>query len=352
MITYKKILLLSLVVLSLTACNKENDPQKENAETAAYFKDNTSGIKMGGVKMVEITTTKGKFKVWTKRIGNNPKIKVLLLNGGPGATHEYFECMESFLPAGGIEFIYYDQLGTGNSDNPNDPALWDLPRFVDEIEQVRKALYLNKDNFYVLGHSWGGILAAEYALKYQQNLKGLIISNMMMSAIDYSNYSKDVLAKQMDPEVLAQIREIEKNKDFSNPKYMELLVPNFYCKHILRMDLKLWPEPLNRAMGKINQSLYVTMQGPSEFGLSGKLENWDIKNQLSKITVPTLSIGAKYDTMDPKHMQWISTQVQNGTYLYCEKGSHMSMYDDQETYMKGLIKFLKDTDSKSAKSSL
>ena len=344
MITYKKMFLLSLVALSLTACNKENDSQKEKAYTVAYLKDNTPGIKTGGVKMVEITTPKGKFKVWTKRIGNNPKIKVLLLNGGPGATHEYFECMESFLPAEGIEFIYYDQLGTGNSDNPNDPSFWDLPRFVDEIEQVRKALELNKDNFYVLGHSWGGILAAEYALKYQQNLKGLIISNMMMSAIDYSTYAKDVLAKQMDPEVLAQIREIEKNKDFANPKYMELLVPNFYSKHILRMDANLWPEPLNRAMGKINQSLYVTMQGPSEFGLSGKLEKWDIKNQLSKITVPTLSIGAKYDTMDPKHMEWISTQVQNGTYLYCDKGSHMSMYDDQQTYMKGLIKFLKATE--------
>jgi proline iminopeptidase len=352
MITYKKIFLLSLAVLSLIACNKENDSKKENTDTSSYLKDNTPGIKTGGVKMIEITTPKGKFKVWTKRIGNNPKIKVLLLNGGPGATHEYFECMESFLPAEGIEFIYYDQLGTGNSDNPNDPAFWDLPRFVDEVEQVRLALQLNKDNFYVLGHSWGGILAAEYALKYQQNLKGLIISNMMMSAVDYSAYSKEVLAKQMDPKVLAQIREIEKNKDFENPKYMELLVPNFYSKHILRMDASLWPEPLNRALGKINQSLYVTMQGPSEFGLSGKLENWDIKKQLSKITVPTLSIGAKYDTMDPKHMEWISTQVKNGTYLYCAKGSHMSMYDDQQTYMKGLIKFLKDTDSKANKGSL
>ncbi|WP_371878207.1 hypothetical protein [Flavobacterium sp. DG2-3] len=112
------------------------------------------------------------------------------------------------------------------------------------------------------------------------------------------------------------------------------------------MDINSWPEPLSRSFGKINESLYVTMQGPSEFGISGKLEKWDVKNQLSKITVPTLSIGAKYDTMDPEHMKWISTQVKNGTYLYCDKGSHMSMYDDQETYMKGLIKFIKDTDNK------
>jgi len=349
MIIYSRVILLFFTMLFLNACNtKEDKAQSSSTEQIAYFKDDSKGIKTGGVKMVEINTSKGKFKVWTKTVGNNPKIKVLLLNGGPGATHEYFECLESFFPAEGIEFIYYDQLGTGNSENPNDPSFWDLPRFVDEVEQVRKALNLDKDNFYLLGHSWGGILAAEYALKHQEHLKGLIISNMMMSAIDYSNYS-EVLAKQMDPAVLSQLREIEKNKDYKNPKYMELLLPNFYAKHIIRMDISEWPEPLSRSFGKINESLYVTMQGPSEFGLSGKLETWDVKNQISKITVPTLSIGAKYDTMDPKHMEWIAKEVQNGTYLYCDKGSHMSMYDDQQTYMNGLIKFIKDTDNKAAK---
>jgi len=343
MIIYRNIFLSALAALFLSACNKESTTENINTNISTYLTDTTSGIKTGGVKVVQITTPKGNFNVWTKRIGNNPKIKLLLLNGGPGATHEYFECMESFLPAEGIEFIYYDQLGTGNSDNPNDPSLWDLPRYVEEIEQVRQALKLDKDNFYLLGHSWGGILAAQYALKYQQNIKGLIISNMMMSAVEYDKYAKEVLAKQLDPKILAKIREIEKNKDFENPEYMELLVPNFYSKHILRLDANLWPEPVNRAFSKINQSLYVTMQGPSEFGLSGRLEKWDVTKELPKITVPTLSIGAKYDTMDPEHMRWIATQVKKGTYLYCDKGSHLSMYDDQQTYMKGLIKFLKDT---------
>lgn len=340
--TYRNILLPVLFVFLLSACSKEKTSDKAAVNFSNYLKDTTSGIKNGGVKVVQINTPKGKFNVWTKRIGNNPKIKLLLLNGGPGATHEYFECLESFLPAEGIEFIYYDQLGTGNSDNPNDPALWDLNRFVEEVEQVRVALKLDKDNFYLLGHSWGGILAAQYALKYQQNIKGLIISNMMMSAIEYDKYADEVLAKQMDPKVLARIREIEKKGDFENPEYMELLVPNFYSKHILRLDAALWPEPVNRSFGKINQSLYVTMQGPSEFGLSGKLEKWDVTKELPKITVPTLFIGAKYDTMDPKHMEWAATQVKNGSYLYCENGSHMSMYDDQQTYMNGLIKFLKE----------
>lgn len=343
MILFRNAFLIMITAFFLTSCHKENGLENKNLDLNTYLKDNSEGIKTGGIQIVQINTPKGKFNVWTKRIGNNPKIKLLLLNGGPGATHEYFECMESFLPSEGIEFIYYDQLGTGNSDNPNDPAFWDLDRYVEEVEQVRQALKLDKDNFYLLGHSWGGILASQYALKYQQHLKGLIISNMMMSAIAYDKYADDVLAKQMDPKVLAKIREIEKNKDFENPEYMKLLLPNFYSKHILRLDPNLWPEPVNRSFGKINQSLYVTMQGPSEFGLSGKLEKWDITKELPKLTIPVLSIGAKYDTMDPEHMKWIASQVKNGTYLYCEKGSHMSMYDDQETYMNGLIKFLKDT---------
>lgn len=315
--------------------------QKNIAENSSvYFEKSNDSIQNGGVKVIPITSSKGTFNVWTKRIGNNPKIKLLLLNGGPGATHEYFECFENFLPAEGIEIIYYDQLGCGNSDNPNDVALWDLGRYVEEVEQVRKALHLDESNFYVLGHSWGGILAMEYTLKYQHNMKGLIISNMMSSCPEYGRYADEVLAKQMDPKVLAEINKIEAAKDFANPRYMELLIPNFYEKHILRFPSKDWPEPANRSFAKMNQSLYVTMQGPSEFGISGKLEKWDRKSDLKNITIPTLVIGAKYDTMDPNHMSAMSKLVQNGTYLYCSKGSHMAFYDDQKTYFEGLIAFL------------
>ncbi len=330
-----KVLLILLVSLCVS-CQKGTT---ENQST--YFEKSKDSIQNGGIKVIPINTSKGTFNIWTKRIGNNPKIKVLLLNGGPGATHEYFECFENFLPAEGIEFIYYDQLGCGNSDNPNDIALWDLARYVEEVELVRKALNLNTSNFYLLGHSWGGILAMEYALKYQKNMKGLIISNMMSSCPEYGQYADEVLAKQMDTKVLEEINQIEAAKDFSNPRYMELLIPNFYEKHILRFPAKDWPEPVNRSFAKMNQSLYVTMQGPSEFGISGKLEKWDRKAFLKNISIPTLVIGAKYDTMDPKHMEEMAKLVQNGTYLFCPKGSHMAFYDDQVVYFKGLVSFLK-----------
>lgn len=328
---------LFLIFAFILSCKENPSGKTEN-----YYTSTEKGVKTGGIKMISIDTPKGKLNVWTKTVGNNPKIKVLLLNGGPGATHEYFECFDSFLPAENIEYIYYDQIGCGNSDNPNDVSIWDLPRYVEEVEQVRKALNLNNENFFLLGHSWGGILAMQYALKYQKNLKGLIISNMMSSCPDYGKYAEQVLAKQMKPEIVKEIKDLEKNKQYSNPRYMELLIPNFYEKHILRFPAKDWPEPVNRSFAKMNESLYVTMQGPSEFGLSGKLEKWDVKSQLKNILVPTLVIGAQYDTMDPKHMEWMSKEFPKGKYLYCKNGSHMSMYDDQETYMKGLIQFLKE----------
>jgi proline iminopeptidase len=307
-----------------------------------YFTPVDSGYQTGGIKIISIETPKGKFNVWSKRIGNNPKIKVLLLSGGPGASHEYMECFESFFPKEGIEFYYYDQLVTGYSDDPKDSSLFSLDRYVEEIEQVRQALHLDSTNFYLFGHSWGGILAMQYAVKYQKNMKALIVSDMMPSATDYNKYAIDVLAKQMDPLVLDTLRQLEAKGDFQNPKYMGLLLPNFYAKHICRLDP--WPEPLTRSMSKINEALYVAMQGPSEFGLSGKLTAWDVKPDLPSFTIPVLSIGAKYDTMDPESMKWIAEHVKNGSYLYCPNGSHMCMYDDQQVYMGGLIKFIKAID--------
>lgn len=318
---------------------------KEEVSALSYFKfENPDDQYSGGIRMIPIKTPAGEFKVWTKRIGNNPKIKVLLLHGGPGVTHELYECFDGYFPQEGIEYIYYDQLGSYYSDQPNDNRLWTNERFVDEVEQVRKALGLNKDNFYLLGQSWGGILAMEYAFKYQNNLKGLIISNMMSSAPLYNKYAEEVLGPKLPVEVFEQIKTFEKNKDYHNPKYQELLFKYYYTEHILRKPLNDWPEAVNRCFKHLNSNVYIYMQGPSEFGITGNatLKNWDVRNQLKTIAVPTLVIGSKHDTMDPKHMEWMSKQVQNGRFLFCPNGSHLSQYDDQKTYIPGVIKFLND----------
>src|SRR5690242_11559596 len=159
--------------------------------SASYFDSaGRDDVLAGGVKLIPIQTPKGTFHVWTKRVGNNPRMKVLLLHGGPGVTHEYLEAFDSYFPSAGIEYYYYDQLGSYYSDQPDDPELWEVPRFVEEVEQVRQALGLDQQNFFLYGQSWGGALAIEYALKYQQHLKGLIISNMMASIPAYNEYAR------------------------------------------------------------------------------------------------------------------------------------------------------------------
>lgn len=334
-------LLLVLFVLQGCASRSASNQPAPNSYLDYSGRDDALS---GGARLIPIKTPKGIFHVWTKRVGNNPRIKVLLLHGGPGATHEYLEAFDSYFPGAGIEYYYYDQLGSFYSDQPEAPELWEVDRFVDEVEQVRQALKLDQSNFYLYGQSWGGLLAMEYALKYQQNLKGLIISNMMASGPAYNEYANKVLMPAMDQKVLAEVKEIEAKKEFDNPRYMELLMPSHYELHILRRPYVEWPDPVIRAFKHINEAVYIPMQGPSELGLSGKLANWDRTNDLPKIAVPTLVIGAKYDTMDPAHMEMMSKKVQKGRYLFCPNGSHMALYDDQKTYVDGLIKFILDVD--------
>jgi proline iminopeptidase len=164
----KNLLVFICCVATVLSCTQTNKNKTGSEMTVAeYFNYGDSTVQSGGVKMIPIQTPVGKFNVWTKRFGNNPRIKVLLLHGGPAMTHEYMECFESFFPKEGFEFYEYDQLGSYYSDQPKDSSLWTTERFVEEVEQVRKAIGADATNFYVLGNSWGGILGMEYALKYR-----------------------------------------------------------------------------------------------------------------------------------------------------------------------------------------
>jgi proline iminopeptidase len=316
-----------------------------NLQVSAYLDYSERNDKLsGGARMIPVKTPVGSFRVWTKRVGNNPDLKVLLLHGGPGCTHEYLEACDSYLPAAGVEYYYYDQLGSGRSEQPEDLTLWELDRFVDEVEQVRLSLGLDQGNFVLYGQSWGGILAMEYALRHQEHLRGLIISNMMSSAPAYNAYAEQVLMPEMDQAALSEIQSFEASGDIENPRYMELLLEQHYVHHILRMPVEDWPDPVNRAFAHINPAVYVTMQGPSELGISqqAKLARWECTDRLPQIEVPTLVIGAKYDSMDPAHMEMMAGELPKGRYLFCPDGSHLAMYDDQHRYFAGLIEFLQN----------
>jgi len=317
-------------------CAPSASPVADAESPCRYLDFSTPGdFQAGGVQMIEL---KEGYRVWTKRFGNGP-IKVLLLHGGPAATHEYMEAFESFFSKAGIEFYEYDQLGSHYSDQPDDTSLWTIERFVEEVEQVRQALGLDQDHFYLLGSSWGGILAMEYALEYQRNLKGLVVCNMTASFDKYEAYNARLRA-QLPQDVRHRLESFESRGDYHNPEYTDLVFEAYYKKHICR--LPQWPEAVSRSFGHINQKVYEYMQGPSEFVPGGILKGWSVWDRLGELSVPTLMVGATHDTMNPEEMEQMSRLVQRGRHLHCPNGSHLSMWDDQEVFMAGVIRFLKD----------
>jgi proline iminopeptidase len=318
--------------VALLSCN----PAKKNSHPIAASQ--TDSIKTGGNKLI---TVAGKYKVWTKKVGDG-KIKVLLLHGGPGFSHDYFDCFDDFLPKEGMEIYYYDQLGCGNSDVPADTSLWTIPRYVEEVEQVRKGLGL--EDFYILGHSWGSLLAMEYLDKYQQHVKGAVLSNMTGSLQDYVSYTAKLKARIFSKEDNALYDSLDKAKAYSSQKYTDLLINKLYTQVICRMPYEQWPEPLLRAFKKPNPTIYMQMQGVDEFHVTGNFKDWDFWDRLPNIKVPTLVLGGKYDEMDPESMKREGHLLPNSRTYLCPEGSHMAMYDDQQNYFNSLITFLKDVD--------
>jgi proline iminopeptidase len=165
---------------------------------------------------------------------------------------------------------------------------------------------------------------------------------MMASIPAYNRYAQNVLMPCMDQAALEEIKRLETAGEFENPRYMELLIPHHYVHHVLRRPYDQWPDPVNRTFKHLNPAIYVPLQGPSELGASGKLLHWDRVNDLANITVPTLVIGARYDTMDPDHLEWMAGAFANGRFLLCPEGSHLALYDDQQVYFEGLIQFIRD----------
>jgi proline iminopeptidase len=291
------------------------------------------GVRTGGCCTVRVA---GRYYVWLKQVGNGD-VPVLTLHGGPGFPHFYFECFEDFLPRAGVQFWYYDQLGCGFSEQPDDPSLWTVERYRDEVEQVRAALGLER--FVLYGQSWGGMLGIEYALAYPQYLSGLVISNMTASIPSYVKYVNELRAA-LPAEVRKVMEKYEAKGDYEAPEYQKILLEQLYAKHICRLDP--WPEPVSRSLRYLNTKIYNAMQGPSEFTVTGSYKNWDRWADLHRIAAPTLLLVGRYDTMSVADIQRMGTLIPHARVVVCENGSHLSLYDDQQAYFEALIPFLRD----------
>ena len=293
-------------------------------------------VRAGGSRSVPIS---GGYHVWVKAVAVRPgKPAVLTLHGGPGLPHFYLECFEDFLPQAGIGYWYYDQLGCGFSDQPREAHLWTLERFTAEVEEVRTSLGLEK--LVLFGHSWGGMLAIEYALRHPERLAGLVVSNMTAS-ID--SYLKRINAQraQLPAQEARRLSELEQAKAYDSPEYERIVFDNLYRQHICRLDP--WPEPVSRAVRWLSAPVYNAMQGQSEFEVTGVLRGWDRWNDLHRIGARTLVLGGHFDTMDPEDLRRMSRLLPNASTVICPKGSHLSMYDDQAAYFAALLPFLRET---------
>ena len=287
-----------------------------------------------GVRHIPID---GPYQVYTRKVGHGP-IVLLLLHGGPGCTHEYFEVFEQHLSPDEYTFYYYDQLGSHFSDQPSDASLWNVERFREEVEQVRAAVGL--EQFYLFGQSWGGLLGLEYALEHPQHLKGLIVSNMTASIASYTEYLGELRA-QLPPEDVALMKRCEAAGDYANLEYQERLTA-LYNRHICRVVP--WPEPVQRMFAHLAIPVYHTMQGDNEFVVTGNFKDWDRWADLHRVSVPTLLSVGRFDSMNPADIEEMGRRIPKSRVSICENGSHLSLWDDAQTYFAALKTFLREVE--------
>jgi len=274
------------------------------------------------------------FRLFYKTFGTGEEI-LLCLHGGPGATHQYLLSLGE-LGDDKFKVVMYDQLGVGASEKPKDTSLFTIEYGAEEVEGFRKAMNLGKVNLF--GSSYGGGLALQYALKYQTNIKKLIIAGGMASipeTISEMNRLKATLPK----DVRDTLAKYEARYAFLHPEYLkavEVFYRNFVCR------LPEWPDEVTRAFNDMSIPVYWTMNGPNEFTIVGNLKDWDITARLREIKVPTLVTVGRYDEVTPKVAETIHKGITGSKLVVFEKSGHLTMWDEKENYLKTLREFLRD----------
>jgi len=290
---------------------------------------------------IPINTPVGTYNAWTKAYGSDTaKYKVLILQGGPGTTHDYLDELGPRLAPYDLQVIFYGPIGTHYSDKPDNVDFCNMEWFVDEVEQVRSYYNITPDKFILLGQSWGGQLAIDYALKFQDKILALIVSNAMSSMPAYNQYCLETIIPTYPPDKWKIVNDLDIAGDLGNPLFMGTLFEIHYPVHVYRHPVPEWPAKIMATFQTPNLSMYSPACGGNPTTVRGYLEGWDRSKELKSIKIPTLTVGAKYDTMDPEHMKWMSTEVQHGSYVFCPNAGHFAHLDDYEIWTKGVIDFI------------
>jgi proline iminopeptidase len=279
-------------------------------------------------------------KVWYQSVGGGDGTPLLCLHGGPGFTHHYLERLADLGDRRRV--VFYDQLGCGSSDRPDDASLWTVERFVEELAVVRHSLGL--DDLHLFGSSWGGMLAMQYVLDLTPPLRSLILCGSPASIPRWIRECAALL--EAEPEaVRATIRDHEARGFTACPEYQSAIL-GFYRKHVCRLDP--WPEGLERSFAEAGYQVYETMNGPSEFTVVGTIKDWDVTERLGEIRVPTLLVGGRYDECRPEHLQDMRDRIQGAELAIIEDASHLCFAEQWDTFHAELTGFLAEVEGRPA----
>ena len=302
---------------------------------AARFRNAEVGGDLSAAKTREgyVAVTGG--RVWYRIVGaDKDGIPLLILHGGPGAPHDYLEPLAALSDERPV--IFYDQLGCGNSDKPDDPSLWTLARYVEELGQVREALGL--EEVHILGHSWGTMLAVEYLLTEQPSgVVSFVLSGPCLSVSRWGADQRAYLAELSEADQ-ESIQNAEANGTFDSPEYQDAMM-RYYKRHVCRLEP--WPECLTRAFEKLAQNVYGRMWGPSEFTITGTLKDYERADRLREITVPTLFTCGRYDEATPATIAYYLQMLPGSELVIFEDASHEHHLEKTGEYLGVVRDFLR-----------
>lgn len=273
------------------------------------------------------------YETWYRDVGPEGGIPLLLLHGGPGSSHHYFEPLEG-LAAGGRRLVLYDQLGCGGSDRPDDPDLWTVELFLDEVDTVRGALAL--DRIHLLGSSWGSMLGIEYALTKPDGLVSLTLNSPPTATATWVAEAAR-LRNELPEDVKRVLAEHEAAGTTDHPDYEEAEMV-FWRRHICRLDPP--PPCVERGRASKNRAVYEVLWGVSEWNANGRLRDWDVRPRLHEIDVPTLVTSGLHDECTPALAEEAQRGIPGAERVLFEDSSHSAYVEEPERFRAVLADFL------------
>jgi len=284
-------------------------------------KPEIQNIKVDGYNIVSYSYGKGEHVLF-------------LLNGGPGLPCDYLRDPHIYLVEEGYRIVAFDQLGCGNSDRPEDVSLWNITRYVEEVETVRKELGIV--NFHLLGQSWGGWLSIEYALTYPDEIRSLILANTC-GDLQHLTTELNRMREALGSETVAMMLHHEAMGTIDHPEYQAAITILNY-RHVCR--LKEWPSSLLASVDDWNMGPYGTMQGPNEFLYIGNLKDWNRISDMDSLEMPTLIITGTHDEIGPACASRMNNVLPNSEVVVFHNSSHVPFYEEPDLYFKELQIFL------------